>query len=407
MIKNKLFFIGILLVGFNTYPMDHVRNFFKKHFYHAPMDHSLKPLSSKYQRRWPRLIPFYGMWYAYQQDKYSMQKWANNLENLTVEEVKGLLNRYSIFRYMLAMAAGRKFYQLDPVVIHLILGHDGVKDSMQETIGALFPMENADLYNFHQPSTLIDSFLTRIPSRWSPVLQERVTSFLPSFVDTTSSSISRSRLEKYLAPEKVQGKKIVAFLKSSFGLNYFFDRSVGAYEGYSGEEHALRVYDVFNEQVRFHSFSQNSACDVSKLVKFVIALHDIGKPLAVQISAKGWQHEYTLPLMKTIMQKLSFSQQEIVLAETLVDNDVFGELIKNNISVEIAYDKLREMSERVRMPLTDFFNLQCFFYTVDAASYPSLRKKVFLSEGERLEPKGESYFSLKRKIFEEHEKATK
>lgn len=81
--------------------------------------------------------------------------------------------------------------------------------------------------------------------------------------------------------------------------------------------------------------------------------------------------------MEKMMRRLGFNEPEINLAKAIVDNDVMGEFIMQFLTPEQAHEKLKDLASRTTLNPSDFLSVQSFFYTIDAASYPSLRRTVF------------------------------
>ena len=80
------------------------------------------------------------------------------------------------------------------------------------------------------------------------------------------------------------------------------------------------------------------------------------------------------------MKKLEFQNEAIHLTKTLVDNDVLGDFLKNDISQKHASEKLHQLAGLAKMNFNDYFLLQSFFYIIDASSYPGLHNLVFRRE---------------------------
>ena len=131
-------------------------------------------------------------------------------------------------------------------------------------------------------------------------------------------------------------------------------------------------------------------------MKFVIALHDIGKPLAVRAGDKRRQHEFTLPILKKALADYGFSEAESKLAHALVDHDVVGNFVKRRIDAIAARAALNEIANGAGLALADFIPIQLLFYTVDASSYPSLRQAIFtMTEDGLIVPRAVRYDELR------------
>lgn len=188
--------------------------------------------------------------------------------------------------------------------------------------------------------------------------------------------------ESTLRLTRMNGKSIIEFFSQNAKLNELFNKGAGVKEGYSIREHTLMVYDVFNEIRRFFPLQNRITKDgtnLEDLTNFIIALHDIGKPVAIKNEGKHLQHEYTLPIIQDIMKTHGFQQNDVNVISSLIGNDVLGNLMKGTISPQEAFRRLNSFANDAGMNPSDFFQLQAFFYTIDAASYPLLRAKIFQS----------------------------
>ncbi|MCM2323391.1 MAG: hypothetical protein NDJ90_09035 [Oligoflexia bacterium] len=184
----------------------------------------------------------------------------------------------------------------------------------------------------------------------------------------------RRPLREWLADPHTTGADIIASLsQSSKKLNALFAADSGVMEGYTIQEHTLRVYKVFAGQVAKWAVPAEHAT----LLKYVIALHDIGKPEAIAAGSKQLQHQYTLPILASTMKKAGFTAPEVRVAEALVGNDVIGAMLQQRITPTEAHRRLLVLAEKSGLNPMDFFRLQSFYYTCDAASYPYLMENVF------------------------------
>jgi hypothetical protein len=219
----------------------------------------------------------------------------------------------------------------------------------------------------------------------------------------TVNGSRHQQLWAWLRQPAVNGKKIMALLSQDPKLAALFTADSGVPQGYTIRGHNLRVYRLYENQVRYFGLDQiktPESIDLANLIKFTIALHDIGKPLAVKAGNKALQHLYTIPIMDEAMPKLGFSKAEINLAKVIVDNDVIGELDQGLVTPEQAYRELNELAAKTSLSPRDFFRLQTFFYTIDAGSYPGLLKKIFTRKDGKLVPASEKLIALNR-MFEQ------
>lgn len=208
---------------------------------------------------------------------------------------------------------------------------------------------------------------------------------------------SQEELNIILGRTDFKGSEVMDFLSKKTDLKKLFEASAGVSEGYTIREHTHMVYDTFMEQLpyfKINSVKTPQKIDIERLYRFIISIHDIGKPIAIAKEGKHAQHKYTRPLVEETMSKFNFSKAEISLAISLIDNDILGDVMQGFISPEKALSQLKLLASKNSMSLQDYFSLQSFFYTIDATSYPGLRIIVFLEVEGKLIPKPDSFHAL-------------
>jgi hypothetical protein len=181
------------------------------------------------------------------------------------------------------------------------------------------------------------------------------------------------------APE-INGKEIVDFLSLDPVLKTLFDSSAGVSQGYTIREHTHMVFDVFAKQFPLYKahygFQSSSELRLFQTLKFAIALHDIGKPIAIDKGDKDRQHEFTLPLVEQALKHFEFTDREYKLVRALVAHDFLGDYLKGKINARTTAGYLERLAEAAGMTAKEFVPLQFLFYIIDAGSYPSLREAV-------------------------------
>lgn len=220
------------------------------------------------------------------------------------------------------------------------------------------------------------------------------------FSAPTSPSLSPYSSEVWEAlktPQK-SGKNIINELSRDSTLKKLFEADAGVSQGYTIREHTLMVLVIFNRQyLKFYSYFKIEPLPnirLLELFKITIALHDIGKPLAIAAGNKELQHYYTLPILVEQLRKLNFNESEIQLAVNLVGNEVMGSLIRQRIDVPTALIKFQALAHQSGLSLKQYLPLQALFYTADAGSYPELRRYVFSNKDDILLPDRLEFYEL-------------
>jgi hypothetical protein len=214
--------------------------------------------------------------------------------------------------------------------------------------------------------------------------------------------ISGRMSQSFETPKSARHERLWAWLRRP-DVAKLIKTDSGVPQRYTIEEHNQRVYNLFEDQLRHFGLDKLKTAeniDLANLIKFTIAVHDIGKPLAVKAGDRALQHVFTVPLIDEVMPKLGFSKAETHLAKLIVDNDVLGELDQGLLTPEQAFQHLNDLAAQTSMSPRDFFTLQTFFYTIDAGSYPDLLWRVFTRSNGKLVPKGEKFKALSQ-MFEQ------
>jgi hypothetical protein len=222
---------------------------------------------------------------------------------------------------------------------------------------------------------------------------------LQSVARKNSAAVHREPLNAILAKAKggpVDGAAIIDLLSQVPELKQLYAADVGVWEGYNLREHTLMVYAIYNEFIaKFpEGLKVPAGVNLKKMFPVMLALHDIGKPVAVEEGDKRRQHDFTIPLMDPLMRDLGMSPQEIELAKVITKHDRLGAVVTGRLAPEAALKELRGYAKEASMPLKDYFQLQSFFYKCDAASYPTLRQGVFQTVDGRLVPTSPNYAKL-------------
>lgn len=197
----------------------------------------------------------------------------------------------------------------------------------------------------------------------------------------TVPALTSKTLWDFLAAPESHGSYIIDVLSRDPKIAEWYRAPAGVWEGYTVREHTQMVFGVFDEQFPIYA-SQDSFRMIPDLrllpvLRFAIALHDIGKPCAILAGNKNLQHEFTVPILERAFDHFGFSKSETKLAKALVGNDVLGDWTRGIIDAPTARSKLGSLADEAGLPVIHFAALQFLFYTVDAASYPSLRQRIF------------------------------
>lgn len=148
------------------------------------------------------------------------------------------------------------------------------------------------------------------------------------------------------------------------------------------EEHTLDVMQRFDKQAElyFPTLSREMELagfkNVYGLLKATIALHDIGKPLALKKGDSDLQHEFTTPILESSLRKMGYSDREIKLAIALIDRDPIGEIIakKKGHDYDRSVEEIKQLAKGVGISSSQFYQILRVFYVSDANFYPYVKQ---------------------------------
>lgn len=211
----------------------------------------------------------------------------------------------------------------------------------------------------------------------------------------------------YFFPSNVirESLSMIEALSADKRLRTLFEADSGVWENYSIKEHSLRVFEILNRQYPCQisldfekKMSERLGAPLQYFFKATMALHDIGKPLAIKAGKKSDQHIYTAPILEKEMMNLGFVQKATQLAVSLMDNDVIGDLLRSKTTLDRAVSNIAKLARKNDLSPSEYLNLQTLFYVSDAASYPKLYSKVFhRNEYGCLEPRRPDFWELKER----------
>jgi hypothetical protein len=156
----------------------------------------------------------------------------------------------------------------------------------------------------------------------------------------------------------------------------------------------LRVYRLLADQFRFFPMDIPAPQGTSwrALFKVVVALHDIGKSVAMEMGNKRLHHLFSTHVTDSLMKQLGFPEPQRRMARSLMNHDLIADAIRQVGSVEDSIHGLELLARENGMTGADYFRVQAFFFTIDAASYTNVRRRHFYRIGGALRPARHAIF---------------
>ncbi|HAM35525.1 MAG TPA: hypothetical protein DCP85_06315 [Elusimicrobia bacterium] len=237
-----------------------------------------------------------------------------------------------------------------------------------------FPQEIAPTEKNHPDKSNVDASLSGVSPEsggdlfsWEAVfsLLERFRGAEVASMDiSVSAALDRSELDGVVNGPDFEPRVLLEELKKDDFLKRQYNKSVGVGEGYTLEQHTLMVLGQFE---RYFKAALPGNVDRG-FFRLVLALHDIGKPRAVEDGDKSNQHEHTREIMRTYLTGLHFTPSQIRMAVGLIDGDPIGPYIKGGDLSAYKFE-IQVMAKKAGLAPDVFFDLLRIFYMVDAGSY--------------------------------------
>lgn len=193
---------------------------------------------------------------------------------------------------------------------------------------------------------------------------------------------TRAQLWKILEAEPFDARATVAFVMGELGGAAVMREWMGTKENTSLATHTEQVIERFLKERGFYQVNAPPGVRLEPALRWMLTLHDVGKPAAVESGDRAMQHAFTTPVLVELSRKMGFSEREIGLMRAIIDNDAIGETLHWDIKRDVgdAAGELRALAREVGMTPADYFELQSLFFVSDAASYRFLLERIFKTD---------------------------
>lgn len=142
-----------------------------------------------------------------------------------------------------------------------------------------------------------------------------------------------------------------------------FHKSINLGKTYRLQEHVLAVLHIFELFfAKYFELNQRNA------MRLLLALHDIGKPLAIQRGSKTLQHRFTLRILKRIPITAINHPYRSWIYEMLRD-DYLGAFLKGERDIDESVEALLNCVVLLGVDKRIFFHHLSVYYQCDVASY--------------------------------------
>lgn len=174
-------------------------------------------------------------------------------------------------------------------------------------------------------------------------------------------------IQETLKNKNFKPSELIDVLKQSPYINQLYESTVGVWEGYKLDEHTLMVMGQYE---KYFSDKWNPALVSQEGFRIMLALHDLGKPLAVQSTGNtANQHEYTKKFLPKIFEDSGLGVKESEILVSLATQDYLGKYMKGESGIEATAKNIKDMAEELGVPAVQLFDLVKVYYMCDAGAY--------------------------------------
>lgn len=187
-------------------------------------------------------------------------------------------------------------------------------------------------------------------------------------------------------------EQLFQLLLSIPALQHCYMKSAYVGEGYSILEHSRLVVE------RAQHYRDSIAPRISmpwNVFLLFLALHDIGKGIATEyinssrhsnvFLRKHAELNVTRLIVKQILSLCHLPPNTLKQCLNLLKNDLIGDYLKGNLSVDAVCDELIKGSAHSRLSPDELMTDYILFHQCDAGSYPFLQVRLFRSSTHQLE----------------------
>ncbi|MFP3591337.1 DarT ssDNA thymidine ADP-ribosyltransferase family protein [Chryseobacterium sp. SIMBA_038] len=189
-------------------------------------------------------------------------------------------------------------------------------------------------------------------------------------------TFSRAALDNWMNSPDVDVDGLFSSLKLQPEFSYWFGRSIGGPDDLNLEQHTR---EVISNYLCYFSGKQ-TFFPTEKEYLLCLALHDIGKPVAVEEKNRKLQHKKSLEILDRNKEILPLSERSFEIMKIVIDADPIGKFLNTNeeFFTADACAEINAMGVKLEVPLSEFVQSLFIYYQCDAAGYQSLKKRLFL-----------------------------
>ena len=163
-------------------------------------------------------------------------------------------------------------------------------------------------------------------------------------------------------------KELLNVIGKDFFEKDVYQEGVGVLEGDNSLwKHTLMALGQFE---KYFSGTKLPEGFDDNFFRVFLALHDIGKLMAVKKGNKYDQHKYTVQIKQLGLEgKLPFNRNQLKVVLALMEGDPIGQFMNGEVPLEETVNRITEMAESLSLSVYVFFRLLTIYYQVESGSY--------------------------------------
>lgn len=174
------------------------------------------------------------------------------------------------------------------------------------------------------------------------------------------------RLRPLLRSRWTNPEEFLNELESDDRFAAAFGANVGVQAVFTLRAHTLAVMRCYEVH-----FAGNPRLDPAERgwFRLFLALHDIGKPQAIEAGDKRLQHRFTTDFLRRTRELYPVTDADFDEWIALVDGDPVGAYLKREIPLREAVIQIRGMAGRSRLMPGEFYRRLIEYYQCDVSAY--------------------------------------
>ncbi|MFH1848242.1 MAG: hypothetical protein ABH825_03385 [Candidatus Omnitrophota bacterium] len=198
----------------------------------------------------------------------------------------------------------------------------------------------------------------------------------------------REELNAIIQPEGPSSlynpEALLNFAAERLGCRDIFEQEVDVEsENRTLGQHTLRVMQTFEEFV-IDGLPEVEGLNVRALMRFALAFHDVGKPIAMARGDATMQHVYTARITNEIMNGLGFAGGEKNFVIALIGADPIGKVVSGKdkqASVDEEFARIEQLAKHTGLRTDIFFEMLTGYFTADAYAYSKIMSIFEMADG--------------------------